>query len=95
MCWFLDLTTALYTIETILEANPLVLHIANSSVSSLIVSMHANHLWQDQSPFLFHSMNKQNDPSECHRCMKWTGQEKVYTFPACGRGTAVNECIIV
>ena len=26
-------------------------------------------------------------------CMKWTAQDTVYTCPACGRGTAVNESI--
>ena len=42
---------------------------------------------------VFHSMNKQNGTSECHRCMKWTAQDKVYTCPACGRGTAINDNI--
>ena len=38
-------------------------------------------------------MNKQNGASECHRYMKWTAQDKVYTCPACGRGTAINDNI--
>ena len=41
---------------------------------------------------IFQSVN-QITASECRRCLRWTARDKVYTCPACGRGTAVNDKI--
>ena len=39
-----------------------------------------------------HSVNRISS-SECHRCLKWSAKDKVYTCPGCGRGTGINENI--